>query len=892
MNLKKVKFSDELKLIMKSASEYARTKNHGALVMETVIFHIIKYYFFNNGESESITEVIKDFSDYDRENLLRILEKEVENSTSQGLIEPGEAIPLDSRVESSILRARNDNALKLFVSDNDYIIITTGDLLNALLYENEKVVDILNSYGFERVSIGDFDNGDISVSVFGGENIGNMKGIESVINALKKELFGKDNVKEEKKNSSSSSPNKEDIAEAEQMFENAGTAEAIQTKKVSSDTKTPNLDQFATDMTKKALEGKFDPVIGRDLEITKIIEAISCKKKNNVLLLGNPGTGKSSVVELLAQKIAKGDVPFELRDKRIFDLDLNSMIAGTQFRGQYEERLQNVIEEVVKAKNIIVFIDEFHNLIGHGGGRDGQGADQILKPYLARGEFQCIGSTTEDEYRKLVENDKALDRRFQPIMVEEPSLEETKIILNGIADNYSKFHKVKYTPEVINACVEWSDKYINDLFFPDKAIGVLDKASSKAKLLLPSENIKEVELLTEKKAELKKEKLKVFYNGNPNDWDKIDNINSEITKISEEIESKKSSSDDSKWPTVTVDHVSTSISELSGVPIDKIMSSDMIKIKSMYSEFKEKIIGQDEAVLEITKALQRNILGLRDPSKPIASFLFVGGTGVGKSLIAKILAKEFMGSEKNLETIACSEYMQDWAESKLLGSAPGYVGFSNTKPRLYVLKRKPYCVLLIDEIEKSSSNLYNIWLQMLEEGDVTLSTGEKLSLKNCIIIFTGNVGTKSLELKGAGLGFNKPSTLEEKKKLDTETVMKEVKKEFRPEFLNRLTKIVVFNPLGKEELEKIFYLELAKLQDRLKDRFTLEVSDEVRDFIISKCEPQYGARSLQRLIIENIEETICTEMLETDITNGLNHAIISMSDDEIVKVKFVAMTMA
>lgn len=893
------KFTKEMAEIMKDSRELASMLDLNSITLEIVLDKLFGKYLSVGGESKIIQDMVKNLSSQEISDLRAMLKSEASNSGMKAILpRDSEFIPMDNTLEDIVYRARGGKALKSFISNGDTVDISAEDFLESALFEDDiNVIKKLGNYKFGKESFlrktldnlsipGDSRKNDIlkkpSIKVFGGEKVSE----EEMDNIIGKLLDGTMSSPKDKISSKKKKLTKEEIEESDKLFEKAGQDSGpISTKKVSKGTKTPFLDQFATDMTKKAEDGEYDPVIGRDLEISKMTEALCCKKKNNVLLLGDPGTGKTSIVEHLAQKIASGEVPFELKNKRLFNLDLNSMVAGTQFRGQYEERLQNVIEEVIKAKNIIVFIDEFHNLIGHGGGRDGQGADQILKPYLARGEFQCIGSTTEDEYRKLVENDKALDRRFQPIMVSEPSIEETKLILKGIADNYAKFHHVKYSEDVLNACVVWSEKYINNLFFPDKAIGILDKASSKAKLTNPSVETQELDKLAKTKAELINKKVNIICNETPDNWKEADNINFEIDRIDKEIELKEAFTDETKWPEVTIEHVSKSISELSGVPIDKIMSSDMGKIKSMYSEFTTKVIGQDEASLEITKAMQRNILGLRDPNKPIASFLFVGNTGTGKSYISKILAKEFMGSEKNLETIACSEYMQDWAESKLLGSAPGYVGFSDTKPRLYVLKRKPYCVLLIDEIEKSSNNLYNIWLQMLEEGNVTLSSGEKLSLKNCIIIFTGNVGTKSLELKGSGLGFNKLSG-DDKKKADIETVMKEVKKEFRPEFLNRLTKIVVFNPLGKDELKKIFTLELAKLQERLQDKFNLTVSDKVRDHIIDLCEPQYGARSLQRLIIENIEENICTKMLDTDVT-GMTDIFVDMTDDK-VNVQFTS----
>ena len=459
------------------------------------------------------------------------------------------------------------------------------------------------------------------------------------------------------------------------------------------------------------------------------------------------------------------------------------------YRGQLEERIQKLCEELKDNRDIILYIDEFQQATSE----SSTSIAQMLKPALGRGELTLIASTTVDEYRKYIEKDGALKRRLSPIQVSEPTLEETIDILTGISKKYSEFHHVKYEDGVIEKCAEWSGKYINDRFFPDKAITILDLSSALAKLDRVVDEAK-LEDLKQKIKDLKEKKLSAVNEMNLDEAEKYRVEEDTVKKEYEDELGKVNGSDESLWPTVTVKEVSSVISKTTGVPIDKIMSSDFNKLREIKSTLSKKVIGQDEAVEQLTLALQRNVLGLRDPNKPIASFLLVGPTGVGKSLISKIIATEFMGSEKSLITIACSEYMQDWAESKLLGSAPGYVGFSDSEPRLYVLKRKPYSVILIDEVEKSSKNLYNIWLNMLEEGEVTLSSGEKVSCKNSIIIFTGNVGTKNLEIHGNGLGFGTPSA-DEKKKIDLGIVMKEVKKEFRPEFLNRLSKIVVFNSL-------------------------------------------------------------------------------------------------
>lgn len=669
----------------------------------------------------------------------------------------------------------------------------------------------------------------------------------------------------------------------DEEFEKAGENEAINAmaNTVDPNSKTPNLDQYSIELTKKAKNGEYDPVIGRENEIREIIEVLCCRKKNNVIITGCAGGGKSAIVEKLAQKIADNDVPRELKGKRIFSLDLNALVSGTQYRGQYEERLQNIIKEVVADKNLIIFIDEVHNMLGNGSSVGSGDMANILKPYLARGEFQLIGATTEDEFRKFIERDGALKRRLTQVRISEPNLDETFDILKGISKQYSEFHRVLYTDNVIRRCVEWSDKYINDRFQPDKAIGIMDMASSVAKLSKPIDTSL-VDKLIKDLEEVKTNKIEAVESA---EYEKASEYRDQEKLIEAQLKketAKLESSDTTTWPTVSEDNVADVISKISGVPVDKIRSTDMEKVKELKTNLKKKIIGQDEAVDKMILALQRNILGLRDPKKPIYSALLLGNTGVGKTMTAKVIAEQFFGSEKNMELIAGSEYGEAWAESKLLGSAPGYVGYSDTEPRLYILRRKPYCCLVVDEFEKFDKKLYNIWLSMLEEGEIVLSNGEKVSCRNCIILFTSNCGTKSLELKGSGIGFTEPSK-DGKRKLDVDTVMREVKKEFRPEFLNRLSSIIVYNTLGKEEMDKIFDIEFKKVQDRLKDKYNITVSESVKNLVVESCDSKYGARDLQRNITKYIEEEICRAMLEEDTTEKKNIDVDYIDSKIVVK---------
>lgn len=895
----KPKLTESLQEALKRANEYTIKHSLKEVSTETLIFFCIKLHLFEAPLGDIGLDKVPD----DVKSLYRILNNLTSDERTKlevdlrSLLKRGklisEEVEINTRVPFSYALTNifeyaqsikmTDDHLKPLVPKPQEVVIGIDDLfisLSLMETDDEEESEL------EPIRETLYDNG-LTHNLFQKQNreaeIEGMgpdfkDALERIAKTAREIMNG------ERKESSD---NEEDSEEEDTDFEAAGRKDAIETKKVDPNSKTPALDRYAVDMTKNAKEDLYDPVIGRDKEIEQIIEILCCRKKNNAVLTGDPGCGKTAIIESLAMKIVSGKVPMDLRDKRIFSLDLNSLVSGTQYRGQYEQRLQEVIKEVTTNKNIIIFIDELHNLIGNGSSSGSGDGANILKPYLARGEFQCIGSTTTDEYRKFIEKDGALKRRFSPVLVEEPGIEDTIQILKGIAPVYGKFHNTTYSDEVIEKCVKWSGKYINDRYFPDKAISVLDMASSLAKLENQVDaNTSEVDRIENRLSEITKEKSAAIKDSK---FEEAAKLRDEGRELEEELKKEKEKLTSGRPKSeVTIAHVSSVISKLSNVPIDNIQSSDIDKIRTMRDELSSKIIGQEEAVKEVTLALQRNIFGLRDPNKPIASFLFVGPTGVGKSLIAKLVSKEFMGSENNLITIACSEYMQDWAESKLLGSAPGYVGYTDSEPRLYVLKRKPYSVILIDEVEKSSSNLYNIWLNMLEEGEITLSSGEKVSCRNSIIIFTGNVGTKALELKGNGIGFATPGK-DEKRKQDVATVMAEVKKEFRPEFINRISKIVVFNSLGKEEMDKIFYLELAKLQTRIKDGqgFDLQVSDGIKELIVSKCDPKYGARSLQRLITEYVEDNINLAMLDQDITGKTKiYLDIAKEDPEGVTVVF------
>ena len=859
--MEKFNLSKEVKELMDSARQFAENNNLKRINLETVLFTLIDKYL-NNPDVES--EVIKKVFGKLNADSKRKLRQECLDI----MLEANKAETYDSNLSGYV------NSENITLADNlSNVLDRSQEVLKQGLIHRAK--DISSEVFFYSCLL---EPCEITYLLDTKYRINPTAllthGIMDMFRNQVEEILGIASPDSEKEMSL-------DRDEEDEEFEKAGERGAISTREIDPNSKTPTLDEFSLDMTKKALRGEYDPVIGRDKEISQVCEILCCRKKNNAILLGDPGAGKTAVVELLAQRIATGNVADELKHKRVLSLSTTDLTSGTMYRGQLEERVQKLCKELAENRDIILFIDEFQQATSE----SSSSIAQMLKPALGRGEITLIASTTVDEYRKFIEKDGALKRRFSPVQVEEPGIEETIKILEGIQEKYSCFHHVQYSDGLMKKIVEWSGKYINDRYFPDKAINILDMASSLCKLRKPVDNTKILKL--EKQLESTKQKIKELVE--TCDKDKIaeaGELRKKENEIKGKIEKAKESlySDPKKWPVVSEKEVSEVISKTSGIPVDKIMTSDMKKLKEIKTTLETKVIGQGEAVEQLTLSLQRNMLGLRDPKRPIASFMFLGPTGVGKTKISQVLAEEFFGSDKNLITIACSEYTQDFSESKLIGSSAGYVGYGD-EPRLYALKRRPYSVLLIDEIEKASENLQNIFLNILEEGQVTLSSGEVVSCKNCIVIFTGNVGTKSLELYGKGMGFGisgdeKPGTRE------TSIVMKEVKNTFRPEFINRLSKIIVFNSLGKEEMDKIFYLELDELKKRLieSNGYELEVTDRIKDVVVSKCEPQYGARSLKRLLVEYVEQEICKAMLDQD-TEGKKKILVDY-EDEKVKVEF------
>jgi len=634
-------------------------------------------------------------------------------------------------------------------------------------------------------------------------------------------------------------------------------------RKPDSKSKTPVLDTYSRDLTKMAEEGKLDAIIGREKEIERVSQILSRRKKNNPILIGEPGVGKSSIAEGLALRIIQRKVSRILFNKRIVMLDLASMVAGTKYRGQFEERIKALMAEMEKEPDVILFIDEIHTIIGAGGASGSLDASNMFKPALARGEIQIIGATTLDEYRKHIEKDGALERRFQKVIVEPASAEETIQIIANIKDKYESHHNVVYTDEAIKACVDLTDRYVTDRFLPDKAIDALDEAGSRVHI----SNIVVPKVITDienKIGEIKEKKNQVIRSQKYEEAAKLRDIERQLNE-SLELERKKWEDECSNnKQTVTEDNVAEVVSMMTGIPLQKVSENETNKLAKMPDSIIGKVVGQDEAVKKIVKAIQRGRVGLKDPNKPIGSFMFLGPTGVGKTQLAKVLAKYLFDSEDSLIRIDMSEYMEKFAVSRLIGAPPGYVGHDEGGQLTEKVRRKPYSVVLLDEIEKAHSEVFNLLLQVLDDGQLTDSLGRKVNFKNTIIIMTSNTGSRQLKEFGTGVGFN-TKTRESKGQQESNSVIdKELKKKFAPEFLNRIDDVVMFNSLVKEDINKIISIELEKLVSRVqKMDFELEITEGATDYIASEgFDPEYGARPLKRAIQKYVEDVLTEEIIQ------------------------------
>ncbi len=664
------------------------------------------------------------------------------------------------------------------------------------------------------------------------------------------------------------------------LTEDAPTASG-EPRSTASQTNTPTLNQFGRDLTELAREGKFDPIIGRDMEIERVIQILSRRTKNNPCLIGEPGVGKTAIAEGLAQKIVEGNIPELLKDKRVFTLDISSMVAGAKYRGEFEERLKKAMDEVRKAGNVILFIDEMHTIIGAGAAEGAIDASNILKPALARGEIQVIGATTINEYRKHVEKDSALERRFQPITVGEPSQEETIGILKGIRDKYEAHHRVKITDGALEAAAKLSSRYITDRYLPDKAIDLIDEAASKVRLKAFTAPV-DVKVLEEQLEKLSKEKEDAIRS---QEYEKAASIRDKEQKLKSEYEKIKNDwyqKNQTRTDTVTEDEIADIVASWTGIPVKRLAEEESERLLKMEDVLHERVIGQDEAVKAVSKAIRRGRVGLKDPKRPIGSFIFLGPTGVGKTELSKALAESLFGNENAMIRIDMSEYMEKFAVSRLVGSPPGYVGYEEGGQLTEKVRRKPYSVLLFDEIEKAHPDVFNILLQILEDGRLTDSQGRLVDFRNTVIIMTSNVGGRMItEPKRLGfvVGDDTAKNYEDMKS----NVMGELKKTFRPEFLNRVDDIIVFHPLDEENIKKIVGIMLEVLVKRLaQNGITLQVSDEAKAYLAKKgFDPVFGARPLRRSIQSMIEDKLAEQMLEGSVKTG-DTVKVNFADDKLI----------
>jgi ATP-dependent Clp protease ATP-binding subunit ClpC len=640
-------------------------------------------------------------------------------------------------------------------------------------------------------------------------------------------------------------------------------------KKADSKSKTPILDTFSRDLTKNAQDGKIDPIVGRDKEIERVSQILARRKKNNPVLIGEPGVGKSSIAEGIALRITQRKVSRVLFNKRIVMLDLASMVAGTKYRGQFEERIKALMAELEKNPDVILFIDEIHTIIGAGGASGSLDASNMFKPALARGEIQIIGATTLDEYRKHIEKDGALERRFQKVLVEPASEDETYQILMNIKDKYESHHNVQYTDEAIKACVTLTSRYMNDRFLPDKAIDALDESGSRvhiSNIVVP----REITDIESKLGEIKDKKNEVVRNQKYEEAAKLRDIEKQLQLNLEEVRKKWEEDQKNNRQIVSGESVAEVVSMMTGIPLQKVTEKENDKLSKMGDTLKGKIIGQDEAVSKVVKSIQRSRIGLKDPKKPIGTFLFLGPTGVGKTQLAKVLAKQMFDSEDSLIRIDMSEYMEKYTVSRLIGAPPGYIGHDEGGQLTEKIRRKPYSVLLLDEIEKAHPDVFNILLQVLDDGQLTDSNGRKVDFKNTIIIMTSNTGSRQLKEFGTGIGFQtkvKESMVDEEAK---SVIEKQLKKTFAPEFLNRIDDIVTFNSLSKEDMNKIIDIELSGLTNRVTTlEYELELTPELKEFILDKgFDPQYGARPLKRSLQKYVEDVLTEEIISSSPEKG------------------------
>ena len=652
-------------------------------------------------------------------------------------------------------------------------------------------------------------------------------------------------------------------------FDDPTRAEGGKRKAETGKSGTPALENFGRDLTKLAEQGKLDPIVGRQKEMDRIAQILSRRKKNNPILIGESGVGKSAIAEGLALRIAEGNVPRTLYGKRLLSLDLAGLVAGTKYRGQFEERMKAIITELEQHPEIIIFIDEIHTIVGAGSAAGSLDASNMFKPALSRGAIQCIGTTTLDEYRQYIEKDTALERRFQKVLVEPATVEETLEILTNIKDKYEDHHMVRFSDEAIKACVDLTERYVSDRLQPDKAIDAMDEAGARVRIanVKVPEEIVTLEAEVAKVAEQKKEVLaSKRYSEAAQYRDQERDLTAKLADMKKRWEEEERE----KRVMVKEEDVAAVVAMMTGVPVERIAESEQGRLLTMENELKGSVVGQDEAIAQIAKAIRRNRAGLKDPNRPIGSFLFLGPTGVGKTYLTKILAKYLFDSEASMIRIDMSEYMEKFAVSRLIGAPPGYVGYEEGGQLTERVRRKPYSIVLLDEIEKAHPDVFNVLLQVLDDGVLTDGIGRKVDFKNTIIIMTSNIGSRQLKDFGTGVGFNTAAREAEKAELQRDVIEKSLKKAFAPEFINRIDDIIYFNSLGREEIHKIIDIELKGLFGRVKAMgYGVEMDEKAKDFLVAKgWDEQYGARPLRRAIQRYVEDDLADEIIKADILPG------------------------
>ena len=651
-----------------------------------------------------------------------------------------------------------------------------------------------------------------------------------------------------------------------------GTNTATAERQARNGSKTPTLDQYGRDLTAEAAEGKLDPAAGRERELRRLITVLGRRQKNNPVLIGEPGVGKTAIVEGLARRINEGNVPPGLRGKRIVSLNIGGMVAGAMFRGQFEQRIKSILEELRESPDVIVFIDELHTVVGAGAAEGAVGAADMLKPALARGELRCIGATTLDEYRKHVEKDAALERRFQPILVDEPSVEEAVDMLRAVRPNYELHHGVGITDEAIEAAVKLSDRYINDRFLPDKAIDVMDEAASALRLEATEKGIVSPLLISDLEKELADIQAKKEAAANAEDYEQAARLRQQELVVQGKLDKARTESGSTVTLLVTPELIAKVVEGWTGVPVSQMLESERQNLLNLESDLRKRVIGQDEAIGAVARAIRRSRAGLKDPKRPIGSFLFLGPTGVGKTELAKALAAELFGGEDHMIRLDMSEYMEPHTVSRLFGSPPGYVGHDEGGQLTEQVRRRPYSVILLDEVEKAHPEVFNSLLQIMDDGRLTDGQGRTVDFKNTVVIMTSNAGTADLK-RAARIGFTAvkdEQVRDEQHEAMRSKAMEGLKRMFRPEFINRIDQIVVFHALGKEELNQILDLLLSQVRERLSEQgISLEVSDEVRELLLREgFDEEYGARPLRRTIATYVDDTLADAVLAGELLPG------------------------